>query len=125
MPTDIDGPHGIAIAPDKNFYYVSLANAPPFGSGCQYHAADEAGIGLTQTAYCPATMDISKDGEFLFVVNFNLHGDIVPSSVSVVATNAMMEVARIPTCTMPHGSRLNPQGTRHYSACMMDEMLVE
>jgi DNA-binding beta-propeller fold protein YncE len=37
----------------------------------------------------------------------------------------MMEVARIPTCTMPHGSRLNPQGTKHYSACMMDDMLVE
>ena len=26
---------------------------------------------------------------------------------------------------MPHGSRLNAQGTRHYSACMMDDMLVE
>lgn len=37
----------------------------------------------------------------------------------------MVEVARIPTCTMPHGSRLSPDGTRHYSACMMDEELVE
>jgi WD40 repeat protein len=26
---------------------------------------------------------------------------------------------------MPHGSRLNPQGTKQYSACMMDDMLVE
>ena len=26
---------------------------------------------------------------------------------------------------MPHGSRLNAQGTKHYSACMMDDMLVE
>ena len=70
-------------------------------------------------------MDLSKDGQLLFVVNFNLHGDMVPSSVSVVATGPMMEVARIQTCTMPHGSRLNPQGTKHYSACMMDDMLVE
>jgi DNA-binding beta-propeller fold protein YncE len=37
----------------------------------------------------------------------------------------MAEVARITTCTMPHGSRLNPQGTKHYSACMMDDALVE
>jgi len=58
-------------------------------------------------------------------VNFNLYGDMVPSSVSVVATDEMVEVARIPTCIMPHGSRLNPQGTKHYSACMMDDMLVE
>ena len=26
---------------------------------------------------------------------------------------------------MPHGSRLDPSGARHYSACMMDDMLVE
>jgi DNA-binding beta-propeller fold protein YncE len=58
-------------------------------------------------------------------VNFNLHGDMVTSSVSVVETGEMVEVARIPTCTMPHGSRLNAAGTRHYSACMMDETLVE
>ena len=37
----------------------------------------------------------------------------------------MVEVKRITTCTMPHGSRLNPQGTKHYSVCMMDDMLAE
>jgi len=26
---------------------------------------------------------------------------------------------------MPHGSRLNRAGTKHYSACMMDDMMVE
>jgi len=49
----------------------------------------------------------------------------VPSSVSVVGTDDMVEIARIPTCTMPHGSRLNPQGTKQYSACMMDDLVVE
>jgi DNA-binding beta-propeller fold protein YncE len=49
----------------------------------------------------------------------------VPSSLSVVATSEMVEAKRITTCTMPHGSRLNPQGTKHYSACMMDDVLVE
>ena len=125
MPTDIDGPHGIAISPDKKFFYVSLANGRPFGSVWKYDAGTNTVLGRAQLGYFPATMDLSKDGQFLYVVNFNLHGDMVPSSVSVVATAAMMEIARIPTCTMPHGSRLNAQGTRHYSACMMDEMLVE
>jgi DNA-binding beta-propeller fold protein YncE len=37
----------------------------------------------------------------------------------------MTEIARIPTCAMPHGSRLNALGSRHYSVCMMDEQLVE
>lgn len=125
MPTDLDGPHGIAVAPDKKFYYVSLANGRPYGSVWKYSAAGDKVLGRAQLGFFPATMDLSKDGEFLYVVNFNLHGDMVPSSVSVVATTPMMEIARIPTCIMPHGSRLNPQGTRHYSACMMDDMLVE
>jgi DNA-binding beta-propeller fold protein YncE len=37
----------------------------------------------------------------------------------------MVEIARVQTCTMPHGSRFNPQGTKHYSACMMNDALVE
>jgi DNA-binding beta-propeller fold protein YncE len=50
---------------------------------------------------------------------------MVPSSVSVVAADSLLELTRIPTCVMPHGSRLNPQGTRQYSACMMDDLAVE
>jgi DNA-binding beta-propeller fold protein YncE len=125
MPVDIDGPHGIVISPDKQFYYVSIAHGRPFGLVWKYSTKDDSVMGKTTLGYFPATMDITPDGNFLFVVNFNLHGDMVPSSVSVVSTPTMTEVARIQTCTMPHGSRLNPQGTRQYSACMMDDLLVE
>jgi len=125
MPTDINGPHGIAISPDKKFYYVSLGHGRPFGTVWKYAVDGDRVLGQTTLGLFPATMDLSKDGGLLFIVNFNLHGDMVPSSVSVVATGPMIEVARIPTCTMPHGSRLNPEGTKQYSACMMDDMLVE
>jgi YVTN family beta-propeller protein len=125
MPIDIDGPHGIVISRDQQFYYVSLAHGRPFGSVWKYSAKDDRVLGQATLGLFPATMDLSADGSVLYVVNFNLHGDMVPSSVSVVATEPMLEVARIQTCAMPHGSRLNPQGTKHYSACMMDDMLVE
>lgn len=125
MPTDLNGPHGIAISRDKKFYYVSLAHGRPFGTVWKYAVDGDRVLGETTLGLFPATMDITKDGGLLFIVNFNLHGDMVPSSVSVVATEPMIEIARIPTCTMPHGSRLNPQGTKQYSACMMDDMLVE
>jgi DNA-binding beta-propeller fold protein YncE len=125
MPSDLNGPHGIAISSDKQFYYVSLAHGRPFGTVWKYAVNGDRVLGETTLGLFPATMDLNKDGSLLFVVNFNLHGDMVPSSVSVVATEPMLEVARIQTCTMPHGSRLNPQGTKQYSACMMDDMLVE
>ena len=125
MPVDIDGPHGIVVSPDRRFYYVTMAHGRPFGLVWKYSSKDDSLVGKTTLGYFPATLDVSPDGNFLFVVNFNLHGDMVPSSVSVVSTQTMTEVARIQTCTMPHGSRLNAQGTKQYSACMMDDMLVE
>src|SRR5687767_744203 len=125
MPVDLDGPHGIAVSPDRQFFYVSIAHGRPFGSVWKYSTKDNSFIAKTSLGHFPATLDVTPDGNFLFVVNFNLHGDMVPSSVSVVSTQTMTEIARIKTCTMPHGSRMNAQGTKQYSACMMDDMLVE
>jgi DNA-binding beta-propeller fold protein YncE len=125
MPVDINGPHGIAISPDKQYVYVSLGHGRPDGSVWKLKAGTEDVVKYAPLGLFPATADISKDGEFLYVANANFHGDMVPSSVSVVATEAMIEVKRITTCTMPHGSRLSPDGTKHYSACMMDDMLAE
>src|SRR5580692_3097484 len=125
LPVDINGPHGIAVSPDKQFVYVSVGHGRPDGSAWKLKAGTEEVVQYTPLGLFPATADISQDGEFLYVANANFHGDMVPSSISVVATGALLEVKRITTCTMPHGSRLSPDGTKHYSACMMDDMLAE
>jgi DNA-binding beta-propeller fold protein YncE len=125
MPADVDGPHGVAVSPDGKYYYVTTAHGTPFGFLWKYALANDSLAGRVMLGNFPATMQITPDGEFAYVVNFNLHGEMVPSNVSIVATGEMVEVARVPTCTMPHGSRINAQGTKQYSACMMDDMAVE
>jgi DNA-binding beta-propeller fold protein YncE len=125
MPMDVNGPHGIAVSPDKQYFYVSVGHGRPDGSVWKYRAGSDEVIKYTSLGLFPATTDITPDGSFIYVANANFHGDMVPSSISVVATDQMIEVKRIPTCTMPHGSRLNHAGTKHYSACMMDDMMVE
>lgn len=125
MPADVDGPHGIAVSPDGRYWYVSLAHGTPFGSVWKFTADGDELVGRVDLGLFPATMGITPDGQFLFVVNFNLHGDPVPSSVSVVHTPTMTEVARPTTCVMPHGSRVNAAGTKQYSACMHSEQVVE
>ncbi len=125
MPTDINGPHGIAVSPDKEYLYVSVGHGRPDGSMWKLKTGTDEVIRFAPLGLFPATTDISRDGAFIYVANANFHGDMVPSSISVVATDEMAEVKRITTCTMPHGSRLNPQGTKHYSACMMDDLLAE
>lgn len=125
MPADVDGPHGVAVSPDGKFYYVSTAHGTPYGFLWKYALANDSLAGRVMLGNFPATMQITPDGAFAYVVNFNLHGEMIPSSVSIVSTDEMVEVGRVPTCTMPHGSRINAQGTKQYSACMMDDMAVE
>jgi DNA-binding beta-propeller fold protein YncE len=124
-PTEPVGPHGLGVSPDKRFYYVSTAHGFPFGDLWKFTTAGDSARGTVRLGAFPATLAISPDGAYAYVVNFNLHGDMVPSSVSVVYVDEMVEIARITTCTMPHGSRLTADGSRHYSACMMDDALVE
>lgn len=122
---DPDGPHGVDVSPDGRRLYVSTGHGTPFGDLWAFNAAGDSVLGSVTLGSFPATVQVSPDGAYAYVVNFNLHGEHVPSSLSVVSTDPLVEVARIPTCTMPHGSRLNADGTLHYSACMMDDLLVE
>jgi DNA-binding beta-propeller fold protein YncE len=124
-PTELLGPHGIAVSPDGNYYYVTTAHGTPFGALWKYTTDRDSLIGKVQLGAFPATIQVSPDGAYVYAVNFNLYGDPVRSSVSIVYGDQMVEVTRVPTCIMPHGSRLNPQGTKHYSACMMNDELVE
>ena len=124
-PTEVAGPHGVAVSPDSQHYFVTTAHGTPFGRLTKFNTASNAVEGSVMLGNFPATMQVSPDGELVFVVNFNLHGEMETSDVSVVSAKDMVEIARINSCTMPHGSRLNSDGTKHYSACMMDEELVE
>lgn len=124
-PTEADGPHGLAMAPDGSFLYVTTGHGRPFGNLWKVDPETGRTVGRVELGFFPASLDVSPDGAFAFVANFNLHGDMVPSSVSVVATDRMIEVSRLETCTMPHGSRLTSDGRRQYSVCMMDDLLVE
>jgi DNA-binding beta-propeller fold protein YncE len=124
FPTDIDGPHGIAMHPDGSRWYVSIAHGLPYGEVVAYSTETNERVGRVKAGLFPATMAIDPAG-LLFVANFNLHGDHVPSSISVIDTGSMLELTQIETCTMPHGARLSPDGTMLYSVCMMDDQLVE
>jgi DNA-binding beta-propeller fold protein YncE len=124
-PGEPDGPHGLGVSPRGDAYYVSVAHGTPFGYLFKHDLATGRVLAHVELGLFPASLQVSPDGHYVYVANFNLHGDMVPSSISIVSTAEMLEVARVETCAMPHGSRFNAQGTRHYSTCMMDEALVE
>ncbi len=124
-PAETEGPHGLALSPDGSYWFVSIAHGNPFGLLFKYATEDDAYVADTKLGLFPATMSVSPSTGLLFAANFNLHGDHVPSTISVVETESMTEVAQIPTGVMPHGSRMNARGSRQYTVAMMNDELRE
>ena len=125
-PVEMEGPHGLQISRDGRYLHMTTGHGSPDGKYWKFELGPDTLVGPgTFLGYFPASIDITPDGLYAFVVNFNLHGEMLPSSVSVVYTETNEEVARVTTCTMPHGSRVEPGGAYQYSTCMMDDQLVE
>lgn len=125
FPAEIEGPHGINIAPDGRHWYVSMAHGFPYGSVHRYETGTDEWVGDVTLGLFPATLDISSTTGLLYAVNFNLHGPLEPSGISVVETETMSEVARVDTGIRPHGGRLSRDGELFYSVNMMDFELIE
>ena len=124
-PTEIDGPHGITVAPDGKYWFVSIAHGNPYGMLAKYSTETNELVGTVELGMFPASMEISTQTGLLYVVNFNLHGDMVPSTVAVVEPEDMIRFEDIPTGVMPHGSRISPDGKRQYHVSMMTDELIE
>ncbi|MFK7821925.1 MAG: YncE family protein [Planctomycetaceae bacterium] len=123
--TEIEGPHGLTVGLDGKHWYLSMAHGQPFGILYKYETETNKLVGRTELGMFPATMQISPASQLLYCANFNLHGRMLPSSISIVDTEAMVEVARTRTGPMPHGSRVSADGMHHYSCAMMSGHLFE
>lgn len=124
-PADIEGPHGITVGPEGKYWYLSMAHGNPNGYLYKFETGTDNFVDYTTLGIFPASMQISPATGFLFCVNFNLHGEMVPSTVSVVEPNTMTEVTKVTVGTMPHGSRISSDGLRQYSVGMMSGELFE
>ncbi|TVR50178.1 MAG: hypothetical protein EA421_17560, partial [Gemmatimonadales bacterium] len=124
--SESEAPHGVAVDPRNGIVYMTTGHGLPDGKLWKVEAGTGRLLGgPLDLGRFPASLGVSPDGRFVTVANFNLHGEMIPSSISVVFAGGMVELARIETCTMPHGSRIHPEGRHHYSVCMMDDQLVE
>ena len=125
LAAEIEAPHGLAIDPAGEYWYLTLGHGFPNGRLVKYETGSDTIVGVADLGLFPATIAVPPHGTLGLAVNANFHGDHVPSTVTIVDLETMFPIADVVTCTMPHGSRFNADGSKHYSACMMDNQLVE
>lgn len=124
----IEGPHGLAIGPGGEYLYMTTGHGFPDGKFWKIHLGEDEDTVVEDPILLgrfPATVDVTPDGQYAFIVNFNLHGEMVPSTISVVDLSEFREVTKTEVGVMPHGSRISPDGDYQYSGIMMDDHLVE
>lgn len=120
---DVEGVHALTVSPDGEHYYLSMAHGWPYGSVWKMTTAADSLVARTNVGLFPATMAITPDGTWLFVANYNLHGDPALDSVSAVHAPTMTEVKQIDVCTKPHGMVASHNGTAVYVSCTKDDVL--
>ncbi len=126
MPTDIDGPHNLAVAPDQQSYFVTVAHGTPYGSLWKLSVDGDSLLGRAQLELFPTTIGLTPDGQFAFVANSDFHGDHPRENVvSVVHAPTMNKITDLPACDMPHGVKPNHGGTRVYISCMHSDEILE
>jgi len=127
-------PQGVSVAPDGRHYYVTTARGFPNGELLKVAIAGDSSRMMSQPPDTvkgrepleagPAAVQVSPDGAYAWIANASAAADGA-SSISVVYLEEMVEVTRIPTCSVAQGSRFTADGSRHYSVCMHDDLLVE
>ncbi len=120
---DVEGVHALLVAPDRRSYYLSIAHGWPYGSVWKLAAERDSLIAKTDVGLFPATLAQTPDGTWLFVVNYNLHGDPQTDTVSIIHTPTMTQVKQIPVCTKPHGLVASHDGTSVYVSCTRDNVI--
>ncbi len=120
---DIEGVHALIVSPNGRSYYISVAHGWPFGSVWKLAAGRDSLIAKADVGFFPATLAQTPDGTWLFVANYNLHGDPRTDTVSIIHTPTMTQVKQVQVCTKPHGLVASHDGTAVYVSCTRDNVV--
>jgi len=131
----VASPQSLALGPDGRTYYVTTAHGFAGGELLQVRIAADSSRresqppdtvqGQEPLGAVPGAVAVTSDGSYAWVANSAARGSAGTGWIAVIYLGSMVEVARIPTCAAPIGSRLTADGSRHYSVCAQDDVLVE
>ncbi|UCF21268.1 MAG: YncE family protein [Gemmatimonadota bacterium] len=120
---EIDGPHGIVVAPDGRHWYATLSHGEPTLWKFERPGDRLVGrVGLgTKGA---ARIGVTPDGSRGFIPDYYRSGQGRPSAMAVVNLSDLSIVARPTLCPAPHDAQVQPSGELVAVACSMSDEVV-
>lgn len=125
MPSETDGPAGIAVAPDGEHWFVTTDRGTPAGRLWKYRAGADRRVASVPVGPSPAGVALADDGAEAWVPVGAGGSGSSGGAVSVVSTGAMTEVARLAACPRPTGVLVDGEGRRAYVLCGGADLVLE
>lgn len=123
-PTDVDEPHGVAVAPDGDFWYATVAHGEP--GLWKFDARDDARVGRLRLRQPGAgRIRITPDGARALVPAYWRSGEGRESGLAAVRLEDLRVLDAPTLCSAPHDAPLDPGGGLAAIPCSMsDEVLL-
>ena len=120
---EVDEPHAVAISPDREHWYVTVAHGEP--TLWKYEMGGDRLVGrVTLPTAGAARIGITPDGSRAFVPDYDRSQPGVPSRVSVVDLADLSVVATPVVCGGPHHAEVDPSGDVVAIACSLSDEIV-
>jgi DNA-binding beta-propeller fold protein YncE len=122
-PGERDEPHGIAVSPDGQHFYITLAHGE--ATLWKYESADLRLVGrLSLPTNGASRVRLSPDGTVAAVPDYWLSGGGQTSKVAFVNTLDLSVAATPEVCPAPHDAAYSPDGSLVAVSCAAGDQLV-
>lgn len=120
---EADEPHGLAVSPDGNHWYATVAHGE--ASLWKFQAADDRRVGLVKLPTPGAArVGITPSGGRAFIPDYWRGGMGQTSQVAVVDLTSMEVLAAPEVCAAPHDARVSSAGDLVAITCSLSDELI-
>lgn len=125
VPGQAEGPVAVSVDAAHERWFLLTSRGRRTGRLWKYETGTDELLGRVELGPAPGALGLTPRGDLAFVVNTDSGGRRVPSTLSVVSTGEMREISRLATCREARASTVSPDGSRVYTVCRGDDMLLE
>lgn len=122
-PGELDEPHGIAVAPTRDFWYATVAHGEP--TLWKFELRTDRLVGRVRLGMGGAgRIGITPDGRRAFVPDYFRSGGGEPGVVAVIALGDLTIDRHVTLCPGPHDAEVEPGGGRVAITCSLSDEIV-